>query len=205
MQATTDCSSPHVSSPSPAAELPESCHAAEKAPERAPKESPGTSPRRPSNAFTDSFLVRARRLAPPSSASSALLAGPWEVEEIEAGDHRVHAVVRRDEPIAEGGTAIAVLLDRASALLTAAALPALGTPNHLRLGLHRKRLGVPLHDGKSFLGHLARPEPGLLPRLHALRSIQANPDALAQVLESLGPEGLALLGRALARRVDGVG
>jgi hypothetical protein len=112
-------------------------------------------------------------------------------------------VVRRDEPVAEGGTAIAVLLDRTSALLTAAALPALGAPNHLHLG-ERKRLGVPLHDGRIFLGHLARPEPRLLPLFHAVLSLLANPDALAQVLESLGPEGLALLGRTLARRVDGV-
>lgn len=191
MQATTDCSSPHESSPShvsPAADPPR-----------------GGASRRPSNAFTDSFLVRARRLETPSSASRALLAGPWEIEEIAAGHHLVHAVVRRGEPVAAGGTAIAVLLGRASALLTAAALPALGTANHLRLGRHRKRLGVPLHDGKAFLGHLARPEPELLPLLHALQSLQGNPDALAQVLESLGPEGLALLGRTLARRVDGVG
>lgn len=192
MQATTDCSSPHAPSPSPAAEA-------------APASSTARTSRRPSNAFTDSFLVRARRLAPPSAASSALLAGPWEVEEIEAGYHSVHAVVRRGEPVAAGGTAIAVLLDRGSALLTAAALPALGASNHLHLGRHRKRLGVPLHDGRTFLGHLARPEPELLPLLHALQSLRGDPDALAQVLESLGPEGLALLGRTLARRVDGVG
>jgi len=157
----------------------------------------------PANAFSDSFLSRVRALDRPVSASGTLLAGPWEVEEMQAGEHRLHAVVRRSEPVADGGTAFAVLLDRTSALQTAAALPALGRASHLRLGGHRKRLGVPLHDGKSFLGHLARPEPGLLPLLHAVRSLQAQPDGLAQVLEALGPEGLALVGRLLARRVGG--
>ena len=98
-----------------------------------------------------------------------------------------------------------MLLDRISALQTAAALPALGSTNPLRLGRPRKRLGVPVHDGKAFLGHLAQPEPGLLPLLHAVRSLQAQPDGLAQVLEALGPEGLALVGRLLARRVGGTG
>jgi len=181
MQAETNCSSPNL-----------------------PSHSPSPS-RRPANAFSDSFLSRVRALDQPASTSGTLLAGPWEVEELQAGEHRLYGVVRRGEPVAEGGTAFAVLLDRTSALQTAAALPALGRASHLRLGRHRKRLGVPLHDGKTFLGHLVRAEPGLLPLLHAVRSLQAQPDGLAQVLEALGPEELALVGRLLADRVDGPG
>jgi hypothetical protein len=204
MQAETNCTSTvsrtlPTSSPDPA---PDGASAGP--PESVPVPTSGRRSRRPSNAFSDSFLVRARSLAQPESASAALLAGPWEVETIEVGHGRFHAVVRRGEPLSEGGSAFAVLLDRTSALLTAAALPALARPDHLHLGRHRKRLGVPLHDGETFLGHLARPEPGLLPLLHAVRSLQAQPDGLALVLESLGPEGLALVGRLLSRRVDAV-
>lgn len=204
MQAETNCTStpsrilpPNASDPAP-----------DGAPAGAPEPRPASAPirrsRRPSNAFSDSFLVRARGLEQPRSASEALLAGPWDVETIDVGHGRFQAVVHRGEPLAKGGSAFAVFLDRTSALLTAAALPALARPDHLHLGRHRKRLGVPLHDGETFLGHLARPEPGLLPLLHAVRTLQAQPDGLALVLESLGPEGLALVGRLLSRRVDAV-
>jgi hypothetical protein len=208
MQAETNCTS------TVSRTLPDSVPdaAPDDAPDRAPASAPETGPagasvrrsRRPPNAFSDSFLVRAGCLEQPQSAAGALLAGPWDVEAIEVGHGLFHAVVRRAETLAEGGSAFAVLLDRSSALLTAAALPALARPDHLHQGRHRKRLGVPLHDGETFLGHLARPEPRLLPVLHALRSLQAQPDGLALLLESLGPEGLALLGRLLSRRVDTV-
>jgi hypothetical protein len=208
MQAERNCTS--SLSRTPLTNAPDT--APEDAPDRVPSGDPETAlasssgrrSRRPPNAFSDSFLVRARCLEQPPSASAALLAGPWDVEEIEVGHGRFHAVVRRGESLAEGGSAFAVLLDRSPALLTAAALPALARPDHIHMGRHRHRLGVPLHDGETFLGHLARPEPRLLPVLHALRSLQAQPEGLALLLESLGPEGLALVGRLLSRRVDAV-
>ena len=70
--------------------------------------------------------------------------------------------------------------------------------------------GVGLHDGRRFLGHLA-PAAGRLPdeRRHTLethldlaRYLATHPHALAMLLESVGPEALPLLGRALARRVE---
>ena len=122
-----------------------------------------------------------------------------------AEDGRFHAVVRRDEPVAEGGTALGLMLERPTALQLAAALSALADPCDLHLGEPRKRPGVTLHDGRTFLGHLARPEPQVLPLLRATRSLATRPEALAQVIESLGPEDLALLGRALARRLEPAG
>ena len=95
----------------------------------------------------------------------------------------------------------------------AAALPALGGRNRLRLNTGRRsgrrKIGVPLHEGRGFLGHLtprllpgaAEEEEGLLAGIHAVRSLAANPQALALLLESLGPEVLPILGRELMRRV----
>jgi hypothetical protein len=42
----------------------------------------------------------------------------------------------------------------------------------------------------------------LLPRLDLARALAADPDALAQLIEAAGPEGLAILGRELARRAE---
>jgi len=182
------------------------------------------------NAFTAGFLDahrgRARRLSedPPSTPSPvrelrtcALFAGPWEVERIEPEDRTegaLYAVVRRGEPIADGGGAVAVLKDRATALLVAAALSALACPcalsvNRERQAARRRRHGLPLHDGRTFLGHLTPQlcldetgeEAGLLPFLHALRTLAASPDALSLLVEALEPEVLPILGRALMRRV----
>jgi hypothetical protein len=49
---------------------------------------------------------------------------------------------------------------------------------------------------------LSRPEEDLLPLFHAVRSLAAAPEALALVVESLGPEVATLAGRALLRRVS---
>lgn len=66
----------------------------------------------------------------------------------------------------------------------------------------RRRLGYPLHDGDLHLGHLSRPEEDFLPLYHAVRAVAAAPEALALVVEALGPEIAPLLGRALLRRVS---
>jgi hypothetical protein len=128
------------------------------------------------------------------------------VEPVAAGDGELHAVVRKGDPVAEGGRAVAVFLRRAEALLAAAALTALSTPNRLslnaaRTGTTRRSLGFPVHDGTQHLGHLARHEEDFLPLLHTVRCLAANPDALALILEALGPELAAIVGRTLMRRL----
>jgi hypothetical protein len=162
----------------------------------------------PENAFSAAYLERARHLEEPSFERQALFAGPWEVEAVPAGDGVVWAVVRKGDPVAEGGRAVAVFLRRPDALVAAAALAALSTPSHLHLntgrsrsGPGRRRLGFPVHDGTVHLGHLARPEEELLPYLHAVRCLVANPEALALVLEALGPELPPIVGRTLIRRL----
>ncbi len=102
-------------------------------------------------------------LEEPPFARQAMAAGSWEVERVPAGSGALYAVVRRGESVAGGDPAMAVFLRRPSALLCAAALSALATPNRLTLkrtpvrrSPKRARLGYPLHDGGLHLGHLAR-------------------------------------------------
>jgi hypothetical protein len=160
----------------------------------------------PVNAFSAAYLEQARRLEEPPFQREALFAGPWEVEAVSAGDGELHVVVRKGDPIADGGRAVAVFLRRPEALLAAAALTALSTPNRLSLNAARtestrRPLGFPVHDGTQHLGHLARPEEDFLPLLHTVRCLAANPDALALTLEALGPELPPILGRTLMRRL----
>lgn len=99
---------------------------------------------RQESAFTPAFLnahrARAREEretcgSPPRDTcdlrTRALFAGPWDVEAVEPDGRSegvLHAVVRRAEPMAEGGGAVAVLRSRTTALLTAAALSVLANP-----------------------------------------------------------------------------
>ncbi len=169
----------------------------------------------PANAFSAAFLDAARRRrdaaepedAPraPALAAGALAAGPFEVEAVPAGSGRLWAVVRRGERVAEGHPAVAVFLDRTAALLTAAVLPAEASPNHLQVGEKAKRLGLPVHDGRRHLGHLARPHEHFARDLHAARTLAARPDSLVLLAEALDYETLVLFGRALMRRLERAG
>lgn len=153
--------------------------------------------------FTPAFLQRVRRLENPPSARQASLSGPWEVESVSSLEHGHQFVVsRRAEPFSQGGSVFGIFPSRDVALATAAALPSVGAPMGLHLNGNGHRLGHALHDGPEFLGHLARAEERLLPRLHAVRCLLADPDALALVMEAAGPEALALLGRELHRRIE---
>jgi len=160
----------------------------------------------PATVFTPAFLERIRRLQNPPSARQAALSGPWEVEPVWTGENgRQYGVSRREEPLANGGTAFGVFRSRETALQTAAVLPAVGTPMTLHLnGNGHHRLGYALHDGQEFLGHLTRDEPELLSHLHLVRCLAADPDALAGLLEAAGPQALAMLGRVLHRRLEKV-
>ncbi len=164
----------------------------------------------PANAFSALYLSRTLDREEPPFAQQAIAAGSWEVEAVPAGSGTLYAVVRKGESAAGGDPAMAVFLRRPSALLCAAALSALATPNRLTLkrtpvrqSPKRARLGVPLHDGGVHLGHLARPDEELLAYLHAVACLAANPEAMALALEALGPEVSPILGRALMRRLEG--
>jgi hypothetical protein len=114
--------------------------------------------------------------------------------------------VRRGEPLAAGGRAVATFRRRSDALLAAAVLPAVAAPTPYRLKDKPKRLGYPLHDHDRHVGHVQRLEPerraAVLSHLHLARYLAAHPDALALLLEAVGAEALPVLGRALGRRVE---
>lgn len=155
------------------------------------------------SAFTAEFLRKIRRLQNPPSARQASLAGPWEVEPVMTENNGLQfAVSRRDEPFAKGGGVLGLFPTRSSALQLGAVLPAVGQPSDLHLNANGHRLGFALHDGEDFLGHLARDEERLVPHLHLARCLAADPASLAMLMESAGPEALALLGRALHRRLQ---
>lgn len=185
--------------------------------------SPAPSPRQrrgvpapPESAFSALFLDRVRRrddaaeLADSVLSRRASYAGRWEVEKVPAGRGVLYAVVRRDEPAREGGGARLAFLSRQEAQLAAAALTALAVPNHLALNERRKSrarsgLGHPIHDGARHLGHAS---PALVPdresflaAYHAIRCLAASPEAAALLVEALDLETLALLGRAIMRRL----
>lgn len=155
--------------------------------------------------FTPAFLERIRRLQNPPSARQATFSGPWEVESVPSRENgRKFAVCRREEPFSQGGPVFGVFPTRTPALQTAAVLPALGAPMDLQLNTNGQPLGYKLHDGQSFLGHLAVDDERLLPHLHVARCLVANPEALALLMEAAGPETLTILGRALQRRIEKV-
>lgn len=161
----------------------------------------------PANAFSQAYLLQA---PPPeeveggpsglSMAGGATWAGPWAVEPVGDSCGRLWAVSRLAEPVAEGGEPVAAYRDRRTALVYAAALPSLATANHLRVGDNDRRLGRPVHDGERCIGHVSRPHPEVLHRVHAVRSLVNDPRSLALALSALDREELAILGRALMRQ-----
>ena len=166
------------------------------------------------NAFTPEFLSCAQAVPRPGDVAHADLAtlavdpaasGPWVVEPVTTGHGPAWVVVREGESY-EDGAAVAVIRCRITAALTAAILPALAIPNHLRFGEHRRPCGLPLHDGAHFLGHLAPRGPAhhaaLVHHLHTARTLLTQPESLVTLVRAYAPEAIQLLGRALARTVE---
>jgi hypothetical protein len=58
-------------------------------------------------------------------------------------------------------------------------LPALGTTVDFHIIANDHRLGYALHEGRGFLGHLARNDERRPPLLHLARCLGSDPDALA--------------------------
>ena len=180
--------------------------------------SPQAAPNRaPVTAFSRSFLDQLRRLAeraeaaPPATQAEAVFAGPFAVEEVERPAGTRHAVVPTQEPATRGGKAAALHRRRDDALRLAAVLPAVAAPPLHHLGNQPKNDGCyTLHRGRRFVAHLSGgirclsrdQRRRLTHHLDLVHHLAANPHALALVLESVGPEVLPLLGRALARRIE---
>ena len=87
---------------------------------------------------------------------------------------------------------------------------ALAVPNELSVNTEkasgrRSPLGHPIHEGGRHIGHVSRVVEGeeeeFLAYYHMVRCLAADPEALALLLEALDPETLAMVGRAVMRRV----
>lgn len=173
------------------------------------------------NAFSARFLDTARRREESPAAGESLVetplarqahwSGPWEVARVPAGDSVVHVVARNGEEATgleeAGGGARLAFLRRQDALLAAASLAALASPNHLSLspGKKRGRLGHPVHEGSRHLGHVSSAVRGVekefLVAFHTARCLAASPEAAALLVEALDTETLGILGRAIMRRL----
>jgi len=130
------------------------------------------------------------------------------VERVPAGDGVLYVVVRKEEPAREGGGARLAFVHRQDALLAAAALAALATANDVTLNTEkrsgrRSRFGYPIDAGGRHLGHITRPEEAFPAAFHTVRRLAADPASVALFVETLDPETLAILGRAIMRRLSG--
>jgi len=185
--------------------------------------------RLPGSAFSEAFLEKLRLavrrldgekaedLEAPTEAE-AVLSGPLAVEKVRTRGGVAWAVIRAAEPVAAGGRAVAVARSRSEALRLAAVLPAVPAENPYHLGEKPKRMGFALHLGRRCVAHVSRlakiedaktaatkgwaRRQALVSHLQLARYFAANPEALALLIESVGPEALPILGRALARRVE---
>jgi hypothetical protein len=191
-----------------------------------PASTPSPTPHAAS-AFSEVFLGQLRRIAAlaldrgrasaaaqPATQAETAFAGPFAVEAVErAHEGPGHALLRPSESPEGAATAdgpAAVLERRDEALRLAAVLPALADAPQHRLGEKRHPLGVALHHGRRFVGRVApaasrlsgERRQALETHLDLARYLATHPHALAMILESVGPEALPLLGRALARRVE---
>lgn len=174
--------------------------------------------RTPATAFSPDFLAKLRLLsrllekqdAAPSTEEEALLSGPLTTERVTTPGGERHAVVLRDEPASAGGEAAGLFFERSEALRAAAVFAAVAADSPYRLKDRAKPLGTPLHCCDRHVGHLCQVggrlaqsrRRALLSHLHLARYLATHPHALALLLESVGPEALPILGRALARRIE---
>ncbi len=148
------------------------------------------------NAFAPDFLdLMAERDEPPT-AGEAETAGTAQVVPWGGG----YAVLGEGFSLEEGDLPMAMLIDRSTALLVAAALPATGDEPIYQLGKEARTDGYPLYRHGRFAGHLAWYDENLVAALKHYDHLNCTPACLAQVLEAGGGLALERAGRLLERQ-----
>lgn len=151
------------------------------------------------NVFLPGFLDRlAARDQPPATEADS--AGPWRVEPVPDG----WAVVAEG-----GGEPEARVIERETALLAAAALPASGRPSRFLLG-DAERRPFPLLDRAGPLrpetatpvGRVAWFHQELIEAMNVLDGVLRSPVSFAFLLEAAGHATLVRTGRVLAERLQ---
>jgi len=133
----------------------------------------------------------------PPTAGEAETAGTAQVVPAPGGGF---AVLREGESLDEGARPVAILRERATALLVAAALPAGGREPTYQLGMEADEHGFPLYAHGRIDGHLAWFDEGRVAALNLLDGLNRLPASLAQLLEAGGGLALERVGRLLERR-----
>jgi hypothetical protein len=160
-------------------------------------EEPMPSHSQPPNAFAAEFLERMAERDEPATAGEAETAGTAQVVPAPQGGF---AVLGEGLSLEEGDRPVAILRDRSTALLVAAALSASSREPTYRLGKEAGEHGFPLYEQGRIAGHLTWFDEGLMAGInHFDRSIRM-PASLSQLLEAGGGLALERAGRLLERR-----
>jgi len=149
----------------------------------------------PPNAFVDEFLrCLDHQDDEPDTATEADTAALWQVVD----DRLRFAVLRHYESLEEGDRPAARGLDRYTALLVAAVLPAAGRNPSWHLGKEAHPDGSPLRVNGEEAGFLAQFDETLVAALNVADGLVRSPQSLALLLEAAGGLALRRVGRILA-------
>jgi len=149
----------------------------------------------PPNAFGAEFLHGLDLLDDePETATEADTAALWRT----VRDGGRFAVLRHHESLREGDRPPARGLDRYTALLVAAVLPAVGRTPTWRLGKEAREDGFPLASHGEEAGFLAHFDEPLLAALNLADALARSPQSLALLLQAAGGLALRQVGRILA-------
>lgn len=158
-------------------------------------------PRRIPNAFASEFLDSFKLEDEPSSSAEADTAGPWYVMEWATAEGRqAFGLWRLGERPHQGDPPAAVFRERSTALLAAAARPALGKDPFYRLGKDRVGGGFPLLRQGEAEGSMDLFDEDWAFGVNLLERLVRSPEALATILEAAGPLALLRAGAILLMR-----
>jgi hypothetical protein len=162
-------------------------------------------PRRLRNAFASEFLEALKLEDEPASSTEADTEGPWYVMEWPAADGRPSfGLWRLGERPQNGDPPAALFRERSTALLAAAARPALGKEPFYKLGKDRINGGFPLLRQGEPEGSLELFDEDWAFGVNLLERLVRSPQALVTILEAAGPLAMTRLGVLLLAR-GGVG
>ena len=159
--------------------------------------------RRLRNAFASEFLEALKLGDEPASSAEADAEGPWYVMEWPTADGRPSfGLWRLGERPQDGDPPAAVFRERSTALLAAAARPALGREPFYKLGKDRVNGGFPLLRQGEVEGSLELFDEDWAFGINLLERLVRSPDAVATILDAAGPLAMMRIGVLLLVRTS---
>lgn len=154
------------------------------------------------NAFTEEFLRRFQEHDEPPSAGEADMAGPWGIVPFPTADGReAFGLWRLGERPDWGDPPTGLFRDHSTALLASAVRPLLGRDPFYQLGKERRNGGFPLLRQGEAAGWIDLFDEDWVFGVNLLERVTRSPEALAALLEAVGPVALERAGRILRERV----